>query len=287
MSAALRPLVLAGLLALAGLPAFAEHAYSALYVFGDSYADAGNIYVATNHTEPLSPPYYMGQFSNGPIWVEHVAASLSLPLGPSLLGGTDYAFGGALVTAPLVTPQGTVPSVPQQVGLYLNGHGGKADPGALYVIEGGGNDILAGSGKPEAIGFQIAVGIALSELALRQAGARHFLIPNLFNVGLLPAAAGHTAFAAAATQVTNDWLTLFLELEEHLEGVSIIRVNTFALLNDIEKHPARFGFVNVTTPCLTTSICADPDQTLFWDMEHLTEAGQLDLASAAETALAR
>lgn len=286
MSVALRRLVLASLLVLAGMPAFAEyHTYSALYLFGDSYVDVGNIYLATNHAEPLSPPYYKGQFSNGPIWVEYVGESLGLTVEPSLLGGTDYGFGGGLVTAPFVTPLGTVPCVPQQVGLYLNAHGGKADPNALYVIEGGGNDILAGSGNPEMLGFQIAVGIGLSELALREAGARHFLIPNLVNVGLLPAAAGNAAFASAATQATNRWVNVLLGLEEHLEGVHILRVDAFRLLNEIVEHPARFGFVNVTTPCLTTTVCADPNRTLFWDAEHLTEPGQLDLAAAAEAAL--
>ena len=286
MSASFRRLVVPGLLLLASLPALAAIPYSALYLFGDSYADVGNIYVATKGAEPLSPPYFNGQFSNGPIWVEYVAGSLGLTIEPSLLGGTDFAFGGALVTAPLVTPQGTVPSVPQQVGLYLNAHQGKADPNALYVIEGGGNDILAGSGKPQELGFQIAVGVALSELALRQAGGRHFLIPNLFNVGLLPAAAGHTAFAAAATNATNVWLDFFLGLEQHLEGVSILRLNTFQLLNAIERNPQQYGFLNVTTPCLTTvGVCADPNQTLFWDMEHLTESGQLDLAAAADEVL--
>jgi phospholipase/lecithinase/hemolysin len=286
MSAALRRLAVTGLLLLAALPSFAEHhKYSALYLFGDSYADVGNIYLATGGAEPLSPPYYNGQFSDGPIWVEYLSGSLGLTVAPSLAGGTDYAFGGALVTAPYVTPLGTVPSVPQQVGLYLNAHGGKADPNALYVLEGGGNDILSGSGNPEALGLQIAKGIALSELALRQAGARHFLVPNLFNVALLPAAAANTAFAAAATKATNQWLDLFIGLEAHLEDVSIRRVNTFALLNSIVKNPARYGFVNVTTPCLTTTVCSNPNQTLFWDVEHLTEPAQLDLAAAAEAAL--
>jgi phospholipase/lecithinase/hemolysin len=55
--------------------------YDAIYVFGDSYCDVGNIYIATAHAIPLSPPYYQGRFSNGPIWVEHVAGAMGLPLG--------------------------------------------------------------------------------------------------------------------------------------------------------------------------------------------------------------
>ena len=131
-----------------------------------------------------------------------------LPMLPSLAGGTDYAFGGAWVTAPQSIPGGTIPSVPQQVELYLSQHGGKADPKALYVLEGGGNDILdATGGSPEALGFNIAVGIAKSELLLRQAGAQHFVIPNLFDVGLLPAGQANASFDHTAVVATiRTWI---------------------------------------------------------------------------------
>ena len=76
----------------------ATPAYDNLYVSGDSYCDVGNLFTATRGAMP-SAPYYNGRFSNGPIWVDHVAGFLNLPLTPSLLGGTDYAFGGAWVTA--------------------------------------------------------------------------------------------------------------------------------------------------------------------------------------------
>ena len=162
----------------------ATSSYDSLYVFGDSYCDVGNLFTATGGAEPAAP-YYDGRFSNGPLWLDHVAGFLGVPLKASLLGGTDYAFGGAWVTAPQAIPGGTIPSVPQQVELYLKQHSGKADPNALYVLEGGGNDILGTTaGTPEALGYRIAVDIAESELLLRQAGAKHFVIPNLFKVGL-------------------------------------------------------------------------------------------------------
>src|SRR5437660_8377950 len=58
-----------------------------MVVFGDSLSDVGNVYAATG-----SPPapYYPGRYSNGPIWVERLAANLGLPAPtPSLLGGND------------------------------------------------------------------------------------------------------------------------------------------------------------------------------------------------------
>src|SRR5215831_2791594 len=71
----------------------------AIYAFGDSLSDVGNIYAYTSVAAPPAfpaAPYVNGQFSNGNVWVQDLAHDLGLaPLIPSLLGGTDYAFGGA------------------------------------------------------------------------------------------------------------------------------------------------------------------------------------------------
>jgi len=257
--------------------------YSNLIVFGDSYCDVGNLFLATGGAE-AAPPYFEGRFSNGPIWLDHVAGFLGLPLKPSLLNGTDYAFGGAWVTQPQSVTG--VPSVPQQVETYLVQHHGKADPNALYILEGGGNDILdTTTGTPQALGLQIAEGIAGSELLLREAGARHFVIPNLLNVSLLPAAAGNTAFAATASLATNKAEDELLRFEETLEDVHILRMDIFSLISAVVTDPTHFGFSNITTPCLTTAVCSDPDHTFFWDTHHPTEFGHSFFAVTLENAL--
>jgi outer membrane lipase/esterase len=265
----------------------AAPSYDAIYVFGDSYCDVGNIFLATGGAEP-GPPYYNGRFSNGPIWIEHVAGGLGLPMTPSLAGGTDYAFGGAWATAPQPIPGGVIPSVPEQVGIYLASHGGKADPNAVYVIEGGGNDILdATGGSPDALGFKIATAIAESELLLRRAGARHFVIPNLFDVGLIPAGQANAVFDHAAVVAANEYLNKLLALEDFLEGVHILRLDVYSLLNQLEKDPTHYGFTNVTTPCLTTTICSDPDHTFFWDTHHPTVFGFDLFATTMQVVLAQ
>jgi phospholipase/lecithinase/hemolysin len=283
------------LLILLAFPSLAAHAttpgYDAIYVFGDSYNDVGNIYVATHGAIPLSPPYYHGRFSNGPIWVEHVASAWGLPMQPSLLGGTDYAFGGAWVTSPQVTPQGTIPSVPQQVALYLSQHSGHADPNALYVLEGGGNDILGTSiGSPKDLGFRIALEIAGTERLLRRAGARHFLIPDLLDIAQLPAARANIAFATAATIATNKTLDSLLQFEGLFQGIHIYRLNIFNLFHAIAADATHFGFTDITNPCInpvTNAVCTDPDHTLFWDLEHPTEFGHAFFAVTVETTLNR
>ena len=281
------------LLALLSVALASAHAavpsYSAIYVFGDSYCDVGNIYIETKGAIPLSPPYYQGRFSNGPLWIEHVAGALKLPMQAAALGGTDYAVGGALVTQPYVTALGTVPSVPQQVAGYLLQHGGQADPNALYVIEGGGNDILdATGGSADQLGYRIAYDLAQTELLLRQAGARNFLIPNLLDVGQLPAGQANPTFASAATIAVNRDLDFALQIESYLQGVKITRVDEYTLFHAIAADAGHFGFTDVTHPCVVgTTVCADPDHTLFWDAEHPTEFGHGFFAVTVEQALTR
>ena len=265
----------------------ASPAYDNLYVFGDSYCDVGNLFAATRGAVP-SAPYYNGRFSNGLIWVDHVALSLGISLTPSMLGGTNYAFGGAWVTAPQPLPGRTfIPSIPQQVELYLSRYGGKADPNSMYILEGGGNDILGTTtGFPQSLAYKIAACIVDCTVVLRQAGARHFIIPNLFDVGLLPAAAGNASFASVASVATNDFVNLWLAPEYDQHGIEIFRMDVFGLLNALQTDPASFGFTDIERPCLTTAQCADPERTFFWDMHHPTELGHVCLAATLEKALA-
>jgi phospholipase/lecithinase/hemolysin len=279
-------LILAASAGLATLTAQATPAFDGLYVFGDSYCDVGNLFTLTGY--PPGPYYYDGRFSDGPIWIEHVAGFLGLPLKPSVLGGTDYAFGGAWATADQPLGTGAIPSVPTQVGQYLLQHSGKADPTALYILEGGGNDIVdTTTGSPEVLGREIARKLADSEAALRKAGARHFIIPNLFNVGLLPVAAGKVAFASAASIAANKGLDEFLAFEEEIPGVHILRMDVFSLMSAVQTDPTHFGFTNVTDPCLTTVRCSDPDHTFFWDTFHPTVFGHAFFAVTLENVLAQ
>ena len=74
--------------------------FSSLYVFGDSLSEMGNVFAATHHLIPSDPPYFRGRFSKGPVWVEHLAEQLGLPLianggDPTVIQGNNFAAGGA------------------------------------------------------------------------------------------------------------------------------------------------------------------------------------------------
>ena len=279
-------LMIAAFLGLTIVPSYAATpSYDALYVFGDSYCDVGNLFAVSGYPPA---PYYTGRFSDGPIWLDHVAGFLHVPLTPSVLNGTDYAFGGAWATADQPLGASKIPSVPTQVGEYLLQHGGKADPNALYIIEGGGNDIVdTTTGSPTVLGHAIAKNLADSEEMLRKAGARHFVIPDLFNVGLLPVAAGKVAFASAASNAANQGLDERLASEEQIPGVHILRMDVFSLMNAVQTAPTHFGFIDITNPCLTTALCSDPDHTFFWDTFHPTLFGHAFFAVTLENVLSQ
>ena len=67
-------------------PAQIPSSFSDIVVFGDSLSDNGNLFRLTGQPPP---PYFKGRFSNGPVWVERLAAPLGLD------GITDFALGGA------------------------------------------------------------------------------------------------------------------------------------------------------------------------------------------------
>lgn len=135
---------LAAALAFAALPADATEpgAYDALYVFGDSLVDAGNISTFTHGATPNQAlGYKNGRFTNGYDYTDYINYELfGTPTKPSLLGGNNYAFGGARIVTDATD---TIPDIAPQVGLYAAQHGGAADPDALYILNAGGNDIFA------------------------------------------------------------------------------------------------------------------------------------------------
>ncbi len=251
--------------------------FSALYVFGDSYCDVGNLFLADGGTYP-GPPYYNGRFSNGRLWDEHVAGSLGLKLTPSLAGGTDYAWGGAYVAGdqPL-SGDVVIPSVFHQVVEYLNQHHGEADPNALFVLEGGGNDILgATGGTPDQVAFRVANGLEAAEILLRRAGARNFLIPELFDLGTAPEGRANAAFNTAASLDVNRRLREAFQVDMLDPAIHITFLNSFDLFKSVETEASHFGFTDVTDPCVvptsetTFSVCADPVHYMFWDDIHPT-----------------
>jgi outer membrane lipase/esterase len=278
-------------------------------VFGDSLSDTGNVFAATDPVLaaaiPVSPPYFQGRFSNGPVWVERLAKQLGLPLHPFLQGGTNFAFGGAAVgfDRPDLFANDVrvlIPSLRTQVTTFLVQHlFDKADPAALYIVWGGANDLrdaLVTALDPLAEARQAVEDLAAAIEDLAKARAVSFVVPNMPNLAWTPESRrrGDAAMAqATAVSVAfNDALRTALDALEAAHPIIIIRLDTFTLLEEIIQGPHRFDLTNVTEPCLAGDPftggmpCPQPETHLFWDSIHPTAAAHALLADLAFAALA-
>jgi phospholipase/lecithinase/hemolysin len=136
--------LLGGLFAVAfatAAPAANPNNYSALYVFGDSLVDAGNLKTVLPAIAPKSQGYFNGRFTNGYNYVDYINNQLfGTPTVASLKGGNNFAYGGARVVS---DTKDFIPDINPQVATYLATKGGTADPNALYILNAGGNDIFA------------------------------------------------------------------------------------------------------------------------------------------------
>jgi phospholipase/lecithinase/hemolysin len=266
-------------------------AYSDLFVFGDSLSDGGNValligadpdQVITGNTYVPSQPYASGTFSNGPTWVDGLAAHLGVGTGPSLAGGSNYAFGGAQ------TRDGDSPSLITQVGMFLGNVGGVAPSDALYVIAGGGNnaraaleDVLAGApiGRTvlaTAVKFAIDVGNMVDDL--QAAGASDIVVWNAPNLGLAPAVTASGPAGSFLGQVLGQVMNAALARRLQDEaGVQIF--DLYGLVGSVVADPAAYGMVNVSDACGALPNCT-PESFLFWDGIHPTSGGQALIADA-------
>lgn len=289
-----RLLAAAAVLALSGPAA----AISSLVVFGDSLSDGGNVALAVG-TDPNqvitgngyvpSLPYASGTFSDGAVWVDTLAASLGITAGPSLGGGTNYAFGGAQTR----DETGGSPSLITQMGMYLNDVGGIASSDALYVIAGGGNNARAGleailGGAPigktilsTALKYAIDVDNMVDTLQL--AGATNIVVWNTPNLGLAPAVAEGGALASFLGQTMASVMnTALVNRLADEQGVQVF--DLYGLIGTVVADPGAFGLSNATDACGAIPNC-DPLSYLFWDGIHPTTAGQQLIAEAMHSAV--
>lgn len=262
--------------------------YSDIYFFGDSVSDSGNVALAIGRPQgvpqvvtgnsyiPDAPYYPWGRFSNGPVWAEDFAGKFGRSALPSLLGGTDFAFGGARTSG----PDYPAPTLTSQLGMFLGGTSGVAPAGGLYVLAEVGNDardalaLIAGGADMTQTIHDAAAAYAndLSNMidTLRGAGAKHFLVFDNVNLGLVPAVTAMGSDAASlATFLTASMNQALLGQIAGEAGVSVF--DTFSFLTGVVQNPAAYGFSNATDACAPV-VGADCSSYVFWDGLHPTAA---------------
>jgi phospholipase/lecithinase/hemolysin len=277
--------------------------FSAIYAFGDSLSDAGNVSIATLGALPASP-YSDGRFTNGNVWVQDLAQNLGLPaVKPSLAGGTDYAYGGA------ETGQTSVHTVnptdlPAQVAQFAV-NVPDPSPNALYTVWAGSNDVLdiANSGETPAqqqISVQQAVtNETVSIDGLIAHGAKDLVVMDVPDLAKTPyemARPASDATSGTLAQEFNTDLGAALRAIVASGAASIDYVDTYGLLDAAIANPAAYGFTNVTQPVWSGTLVDSHSGTLaatggaqngylFFDDLHPTSAGHALLAAAVTQTL--
>jgi phospholipase/lecithinase/hemolysin len=237
--------------------------YSAVFAYGDSLSDNGNLF-AVSGVPPA--PYFNGRFSNGPVAVEQLAAQLGAPL-------FDFAWGGATTGIGNIGDGGTqtsagafhLPGMLAELALYPVPPA--LVPSSLFVVWGGADDFES-LGSPTLAAQNILTIVG----ALQADGATHILVPGLPNLALTPEFSGNP-LASAYTNAFNTALLAGLP-----SGATYF--DTFAFLNGIEANPGAYGITNLTAPCFNgVTVCANPGQYLFWDSVHPTTSADALLAA--------
>lgn len=285
--------------------------FTQVVVFGDSLCDVGNVAARTEASYGVRYPgpnfnYADGRFTDSAatmpastryagVWPEQLAGMLGLPVpAASLSGGSDYAFGGATTmdgTSTLTGSGGvtvTVDDMGKQVSDALAAHA--PDPGALYVLCGGSNDLLSDDSAAGVSAAAQRVSALFQKLA--QAGAKTVLIANVPPLGDTPGQSGNAQTAAALNQASaafRDQLSADLSaaqsslVNQHI-AVKLDRLDLFTLFGQVRQNPAGYGFTNITQSAQGNAVNAD--QYLFWDDLHPTTYGHFQVARAAYAAAA-
>ncbi len=235
--------------------------FDVLVVFGDSLSDGGNA----------------GRFSDGPVWVEQLAVRLGLELTPSRTGGQNHAVGGARLE------RGSGPnSVRAQVDRFLLTPlpAGRA----LYIVYGGGNDVLAAVGRSDGPAVVDRAVASLRDMLedLAGKGAVDVLVPNLPDVGITPAIRSQGSRAIEQGRELsirfNAALDRILADVAVKSGRQVRKLDIWAMAERAKADPSAFGFVDIVRPCRGLPTCRGH---LFWDDVHPTTSAHSRLAERA------
>ncbi|WP_309627943.1 SGNH/GDSL hydrolase family protein [Brevundimonas sp.] len=285
--AALAALTLAASAALA--TAASAQSYGRLVVFGDSLSDNGNLFLASGGTQPPSPPYFQGRFSNGRVFTELLGFN-AVNFNGAVTGSINFAYGGSRTDNNVAFP----PGMRQQLTTYL-GRGGTFGANDLVSVLGGANNIFqalpaAGASASPAAAITPTLNAAVADMNflvndIASRGAGTILVTNLPRLGITPQFRTSPASPLAdyAGSTFNSGLqTALMATAAARPGSNIILFDLAKVSDTLAANPGRFGLTNVTEACFNgVTVCANPDTYLYFDGVHPTAAGHRLVATLA------
>jgi phospholipase/lecithinase/hemolysin len=242
-------------LSIAGTTSGAPPKPSALFGFGDSYADTGN----KNHSFPSFhypygitwPGYPTGRYSNGHLQTDYLAYKLGLPSptpyvdigNQSIATGINFALGGSGITFAL----GTLPLFTQVDHFELVLRTGAYSPSFLAdsvtLISIAGNDHIATYTSEEflVVTQEVVEGLTLVLTRIYQLGLRNILVANLAPINCFPL----VTLPSNYTNCSAD-LAPLVAFHNELLLQSVAKLNTlpdanFLILNEMEAFTYVFN----------------------------------------------
>ena len=262
-----------------------------IITFGDSLSDTGNIFNGSDWVFPNPHSWFLGHFSNGPVWTEYLAKNKQVPL-------YNWAIGGAAGDDKYIAIKG----IHSQVKSFINyaKHAENYIPeSTLFTFEFGLNDFINYHRDFDLV--KADLDHALDELFA--AGATNALVITL------PDASRAPQFQYKSTDETDKVQKNIMRFNHELkkkiaslkaEGRTIVLFDAFTFFNEMLAKPTQFGFLNTNSPCLSihrdtpidylsehqlTPTCKQlgADKFIFWGVTHPTTEAHSKIAEAIES----
>ena len=228
-----------------GAAANGTHGFNQFLAFGDSSIDSGYFFTHNISNNPTIQAQYQASVAAGGGIPTSLGGQMNstllaqdfgltaIPIGEA--GGTNYAASGATVRNSL--SGSLAPNINSQVASYLSSNG-TANPNALYLIAGGGNDEkIADQLAPvqaQEYMIELANQLAADLVQLHAAGAQYIVIHDLGTGG----ADGSLGALFNAT----------LQQDLATAGVPFVLEDFSSLIQKIDANPAAYGISNTVAP---------------------------------------
>ena len=223
-----------------------------IVMFGDSLSDNGNLYEYMKHQLPISPPYFEGRFTNGPVWIEQIAAFYyPKDVNAHLL---DYAFGGSGVSEvdDDDDEDEALFTLRREIDSYLLAHHDRASAEQLYVVWMGSNNYVALPEDADQAVFDTNQGIVHGLERLVSKGAKHIMVLTLPDLGRTPAAVDFDSVELLSS-LSNKHNALLEQsvavLKDKYPAVQWLFFDMNVVFIDALTRPVLYGFTNITDTC--------------------------------------
>jgi thermolabile hemolysin len=182
-------------------------------VFGDSLSCNGNACIHSSSPASICAIYPQGRFTDGDVWIEILAEKMGVKRPtPSLIGGLNFAYGGAS-TGWKKSPN--LLNVGSQIKMFLERSGGQANSDNLYIVWAGGNDI-----KNKLLPTKLISNLKTHITSLANAGATTFLVPNYPPLGKTPLIEGAVSLFGKSFRRLGEYFELIDDGTYIQEGIS-------------------------------------------------------------------